>query len=70
MKNSISFFDFDGTLTKKDTMFMFLKYCDQNRFASKFLLHMPLFMLLKLKLAKAENVKRHFISSVLKGFVK
>lgn len=63
----VYFFDFDGTLTKKDTMFMFLRYCDQNRFAVKFLLHMPLFMLLKFKLAQAEKVKRHFISSVLKG---
>lgn len=63
----IYFFDFDGTLTKNDTMFMFLRYCDQNKFAVKFLLHLPLFVLLKLKLAQAENVKRHFISSVLKG---
>ncbi|MBC7555504.1 MAG: haloacid dehalogenase-like hydrolase [Chryseobacterium sp.] len=63
----VYFFDFDGTLTKSDTMFMFLRYCDQNRFAAKFLLHMPLFILLKFKLVQAEKVKQHFISSVLKG---
>ncbi|MGS0747423.1 HAD family hydrolase [Halpernia sp. GG3] len=63
----VYFFDFDGTLTKKDTMFMFLRYVDQNRFAAKFLLHLPLFMMLKFKLAQPEKVKRHFISSVLKG---
>ncbi|SFH94365.1 HAD family hydrolase [Halpernia frigidisoli] len=63
----VYFFDFDGTLTTKDTMFMFLRHCDQNRFAAKFLLHIPVFMLLKFKLAKAEKVKRHFIASVLKG---
>ena len=63
----VYFFDFDGTLTKKDTMFMFLRYCDQNRFASKFFLHMPLFIMLKFKLAQAEKVKRHFIASVLQG---
>ena len=51
----VYFFDFDGTLTKSDTMFMFLRYCDQSRFAAKFLLHMPLFTLLKLKLANAEQ---------------
>ncbi|WP_417431471.1 HAD-IB family hydrolase [Halpernia sp.] len=63
----VYFFDFDGTLTKHDTMFMFLRFCDLNRFSAKFLLHVPLFIMLKLKLAKAEKVKRHFISSVLKG---
>lgn len=61
------FFDFDGTLTTHDTMFMFLRHCDKNRFAKQFLLHLPLFSLLKLKLAKAEKVKRHFVASVLKG---
>ncbi|SEG36636.1 HAD-superfamily subfamily IB hydrolase, TIGR01490 [Halpernia humi] len=64
------FFDFDGTLTKHDTMFMFLKHCDKFRFAKQFVLHLPLFSLLKLKLAKAENVKRHFIASILKGHTK
>jgi phosphatidylglycerophosphatase C len=63
----VYFFDFDGTLTKSDTMFMFLRYCDPGRFVTKFLLHLPLFMMLKFNLAKAEKVKRHFISSVLKG---
>ena len=63
----VYFFDFDGTLTKKDTMFMFLRFCDPNRFAREFLLHMPIFTLLKFKLANAEKVKRHFIASVLKG---
>lgn len=61
------FFDFDGTLTTNDTMFMFLRHCDKNRFAKQFVIHLPLFALLKLKLAKAENVKRHFVASVLKG---
>lgn len=63
----IYFFDFDGTLTTKDTMFMFLSHCDKKRFAWQFILHIPLFLLLKFKLLKAERVKRHFIASVLKG---
>lgn len=66
----VYFFDFDGTLTDKDTMFMFLSHCDKNRFAWQFVLHTPLFLLLKLKLAKAEKIKRHFISKVLKGQTK
>lgn len=60
-------FDFDGTLTYKDTMFLFLKFYNRRKFHLQFLRHMPLFVLLKLGLADAEKVKRSFISSVLKG---
>ena len=60
-------FDFDGTLTYKDTMFLFLKFYDTKKFYLEFLKHIPLFVLLKLKLAKAEDVKKSFISAVLKG---
>lgn len=60
-------FDFDGTLTYKDTMFMFLKFYDPAKYSVQFLKHVPLFVLLKLKLADAESVKKSFISSILKG---
>jgi len=60
-------FDFDGTLTYKDTMFLFLKFYNPARFSAQFLKHVPLFILLKLKLANAEAVKKSFISSMLKG---
>lgn len=60
-------FDFDGTLTYKDTMFLFLKFYNPARFSAQFLKHVPLFVLLKLKLANAEAVKKSFISSMLKG---
>ncbi len=60
-------FDFDGTLTYKDTMFLFLKFYDPAKFSVQFLKHIPLFMLLKLKLADAEAVKKSFISAILKG---
>lgn len=60
-------FDFDGTLTYKDTMFLFLKFYDPAKFSAQFLKHIPLFILLKLKLADAEAVKKSFISSMLKG---
>ncbi len=59
-------FDFDGTLTYKDTMFLFLKFYDPARFSVQFVKHIPLFILLKLKLADAEDVKKSFISSILK----
>lgn len=60
-------FDFDGTLTYKDTMFMYLKFYDPIKFQVQFLKHVPLFVLLKLKLAETEKVKKSFIGSILKG---
>jgi len=60
-------FDFDGTLTYKDTMFMDLKFYDPVKFRLQFLKHIPLFVLLKLKLAETEKVKKSFIGSILKG---
>ncbi len=60
-------FDFDGTLTTKDTMFLFLKFYDSVKYRKAFVKHIPLFVLLKLNLTDAEKVKTNFISSVLKG---
>ena len=60
-------FDFDGTLTYKDTMFMYLRFYDPVKFRVQFLKHVPLFILLKLKLAETEKVKKSFIGSILKG---
>jgi len=60
-------FDFDGTLTYKDTMFLYLKFYNSTKFYVQFVKHIPLFILLKLKLADAEKVKKSFISSILKG---
>lgn len=60
-------FDFDGTLTRKDTMFLYLKFYNAAKFRTQFIKHIPLFVLLKLKLADAEKVKKNFISSILKG---
>ncbi|MCW3161334.1 HAD-IB family hydrolase [Chryseobacterium oryctis] len=60
-------FDFDGTLTYKDTMFMYLKFYNSTKFRVQFLKHIPLFILLKLKLADAEKVKKSFVGSILKG---
>ncbi|MFC6269560.1 HAD family hydrolase [Frigoriflavimonas asaccharolytica] len=64
------FFDFDGTLTYKDTMFLFLKFCNPTKFYMQFALHVPLFILLKLKLAEAEKVKKSLIFKVLKNETK
>ncbi|MGC4128703.1 MAG: HAD family hydrolase [Bergeyella sp.] len=60
-------FDFDGTLTYKDTMFLYLKFYNRAKYDLQFLKHLPLFVLLKLKLLDAESVKKSFVSSILKG---
>lgn len=60
-------FDFDGTLTDKDTMFLFLKFYNPSRYRMMYLKHLPLFFLLKTHLLQAENVKKSFIASILKG---
>lgn len=60
-------FDFDGTLTYKDTMFLYLKFYNPAKFRVQFIRHIPLFVLLKLKLADTEKVKKSFIGSILKG---
>ena len=60
-------FDFDGTLTYHDTMFLYLKFYNSFKFKIQFIKHIPLFILLKLNLADPEQVKKSFISSILKG---
>ncbi len=67
MMKKLYCFDFDGTLTYKDTMFLFLKFYNPTKFRTQFIRHIPLFILLKLKLADTEKVKKSFIGSVLKG---
>lgn len=63
-------FDFDGTLTTKDTMFLYLKFYNRKKYYIQFIKHLPLFILLKLKLMNAQKVKESFISGVLKGETK
>ncbi len=60
-------FDFDGTLTDKDTMFLFLKFYNPSKYRMMYIKHLPLFVLLKVNLLQAENVKKSFIASILKG---
>ena len=70
MMRKLYCFDFDGTLTYKDTMFLYLKFYNPSKFRIQFIKHIPLFILLKLKLLDAEKVKKSFISSILKGQTK
>ncbi len=45
---------------------MYLKFYNSSKFRIQFLKHIPLFILLKLKLADTEKVKKSFIGSILK----
>lgn len=67
--NKIYIFDFDGTLTKKDTLFDFLKKTQSNYYLG-YLLFIPLFVLAKLKVLEAGKVKEKFIAFFLKGKTK
>lgn len=60
-------FDFDGTLTTKDTMFLFFKFYNARKFRIQFLKYIPLFIFMKLKLLNVEKVKKSFVASILKG---
>ncbi|NAW51055.1 HAD-IB family phosphatase [Elizabethkingia argentiflava] len=59
-------FDFDGTITNRDTMFLFLKFYNPQRYYLQFIRHIPLFMMMKMNFVNAERVKKSFITSVLK----
>ena len=59
---SIAFFDFDGTLTTRDTMVDFTRYTAGNaKFTVGILFLSPLFMLVLLKVLPRNTVARHFI---------
>ena len=67
MNRQLYLFDFDGTLTKEDTLFDFLKFSFPSSYTKNFVLFVPLFVLSKLKIIDAGKVKEKFISSFLKG---
>lgn len=67
MNEKLYLFDFDGTLTNKDSLFDFLKFSFPQSFNKKFVLFFLLFILVKIKIMKAGRVKEIFISSFLKG---
>ena len=48
-------------------MFLFLKHYDSEKYFWSYFKHIPVFILVKLKLMDAELAKKSFIASVLKG---
>lgn len=58
MSRVIAFFDFDGTITTKDSLLEFIKYCKGNTaFYVGFLLHAPFLIAYKLKIISNQRAK-------------
>ena len=61
-------FDFDGTLTTRDTLLAFIRYaCGTPRFLLGFLLHAPLLVLMKLRLYSNGKAKQRLFSWFFRG---
>ena len=61
-------FDFDGTLTIRDTLIAFIRYaCGTSRFLLGFLLHAPLLVLMKLRLYSNGKAKQRLFSWFFRG---
>lgn len=65
----IAAFDFDGTLTTRDTFPAFIWFaCGWRRFILGFLLYSPLLILMKLRLRSNGEVKQRLFSHFFKGW--
>ena len=61
-------FDFDGTLTTRDTLIAFIRYaCGTLRFLLGFLLHAPLLVLMKLRLYSNGKAKQRLFTWFFRG---
>ena len=61
-------FDFDGTLTTRDTLLEFIRYaCGTMRFLLGFLLYSPLLVLMKLRLFSNGKAKQKVFAHFFKG---
>jgi phosphatidylglycerophosphatase C len=64
----IAFFDFDGTITTKDTMFEMIRHqAGDRRFYAGFLANIPVFAALKLKLLSKQSAKEKLLKYFFKG---
>ena len=68
-KQIIVVFDFDGTLTTRDTLLLFIRHaCGRRAFLRGFLLHLPLLVLMKLRLYDNGKTKQRVFSYFLSAF--
>jgi len=67
-RETIAVFDFDGTITRKDTLLEFIKFSKGERqFYFVFLLFSPLIVVMKLKLYPNWKAKQKLFSYLYKG---
>lgn len=67
-KKTIAVFDFDGTLTTKDTLLMFIrKACGTWRFCLIFSLYLPIIVMMKLRLYPNWRAKERVCARFFRG---
>jgi HAD superfamily hydrolase (TIGR01490 family) len=67
-KQNIVAFDFDGTITTKDTLLLFIGFAKgKTKLYFGFLLHLPLLLAYKLKLYPNQKLKQRIFSYFFKG---
>ncbi len=67
-KNIVAYFDFDGTLTMRDTLVPFLIYvCGLGKFIRQVPIIMPWVILYGLKFIDNENLKQRMLRLMIKG---
>jgi phosphatidylglycerophosphatase C len=68
VSQTIAFFDFDGTITTKDTLLEFIKYSrGKFRFYTGFALNSPWLIAMKLKLISNQKAKERILSWFFRG---
>lgn len=68
VKKEIAFFDFDGTITTKDTLLEFIKFSKGSfRFYLGFILHLPYLVLYKLKFITNQKAKEKILQFFFRG---
>jgi phosphatidylglycerophosphatase C len=68
VRKGIAFFDFDGTITTKDTLLEFIKFSKgQLAFYTGFLFHFPWLLAMKLKLMPNQRVKEKILKHFFAG---
>jgi len=67
MDRKLYLFDFDGTLTKKDSLFDFLKFSFSKSYLINYVVFIPLFVVSKLGIIDSGKVKELFIAKFMKG---
>lgn len=68
-KRTIAVFDFDGTLTTRDSFLAFIRYAHGTwRYYAGFALHAPILILMLLRLYPGGNAKQRIFSHFFKGW--